>query len=160
MNSPVELIRDLYGVNTSLFMSTLEDVKETDIFIRPQDKANSLHWVAGHMTTSRYIAANILGIDDGPPWGKMFDRGAEVKDKSVYPSIAEIKTAWQDISGKIMERFDVVTDEDLAGDPPFEVPGMECTKAATLAFLHFHESYHLGQLNYTRRLCDYDRLFG
>ena|SRR3972149_3509737 len=160
MNSSFETVRDLYNLNTGLFLKALENVKDSDLFFRPFDKANSLHWVAGHLVTSRYTSANILGIDDACPWGKMFDFGAEVKEQSVYPAVEELKTAWQDVSAKMIDRFNVVTDEDLAGDPPFEIPGMESTKAAAVAFLIFHEAYHVGQLAYIRRLRGYDRLVG
>ena len=160
MNSTLENIRDLYQLNTGLFLKELEDIKEDDLFFRPFDKGNSLHWVAGHMVTSRFSVANLIGVKDTCPWGKMFAGGAEVKEKSFYPPIEELKTAWQGISKELIERLDIVTDEDLAGDPPFEIPGMECTKAATLVFLSFHEGYHLGQLSYIRRLRDYERLFG
>ena len=38
-----------YGVNTELLVKALADIKDADLFRRPEG-GNSLHWIAGHVT--------------------------------------------------------------------------------------------------------------
>jgi len=133
---------------------------EADLYDRPMDKANSLHWVAGHLAASRYTVAKMLGVEAEFPKAQLFDYGAEPQDPSAYPTIEEIVTGWNNISEKLKDQFEKVGDDVLVGKPPFEVPGVEKTVAGMVAFLQLHESYHVGQMAYINRLHGGERLVG
>lgn len=160
MNQQLKPIVDLYNINTNLFLKALDMAEEKDIFDRPLDKANSLHWVAGHLTASRFTVAKMLGLEIEFPKAELFDNGAEPQDPSVYPTIKEIVLGWSDISEKLEILFERANDDILAGKPPFEVPGVEKTVAGMVAFLQLHESYHVGQMAYINRLHGGERLVG
>ena len=160
MNLQLKPIADLYNVNTNLFLKALDMADEKDLFDRPLGKANSLHWVAGHLTASRFTVANMLGLKAEFPKAALFNFGVEPQDPSDYPTIEEIVLAWNDISEKIEDQFKKVSDDVLAGKPPFEVPGVEKTVAGMITFLQLHESYHVGQMAYINRLHGGDKLVG
>ncbi len=156
----IKLIVDLYGVSERLALKALGEMKPEDLYERPIDKANSFHWVFGHIASSRYGLARALGLKESVVWGELYDYGSDVYDVSKYPTIEEIHTAFIDITKKLKARFETLTDEDLAVEPPFTIPGIEKNAAGTLSFLSLHESYHVGQLAYILRLHGRDKLTG
>jgi len=160
MNPRIKLPVELFSVSDPLVLKAVEQVKESDLFVRPMDKGNSFHWVFGHITATRYGLAQALGVKASVAWEKLFDYGVEVVDQKEYPSLGEIKTAFLDVSGKLKERFETVTDKDLEGEPPFPIPGLEKSLAGYLTFLSYHEGYHVGQLAYLLRLHGGDKLIG
>ena len=54
----------------------------------------------------------------------------------------------------VTETLQKLTEEDLAADFPIEVFGKKDSTAYMLVHLATHLSYHLGQINYHRRLVD------
>jgi hypothetical protein len=160
MNPQLKPIVDLYNVNTNLYLKALDMAEEKDLFDRPMGKANSLLWVAGHLAASRFTVANMLGLKVEFPKAELFNYGSEPTDSSAYPTIEEIVLAWNDISEKLMDQFEKVSDDVLAGKPPYDVPGVEKTVAGMVAFMQLHESYHVGQLAYINRLHGGDKLVG
>jgi len=124
------------------------------------EHGNSFLFVAGHITAYRHSVAALLGVKEEWPHQALFARGAEVKDPSAYPSLDEIKTAFDSISAKINKRFLEVTEADLSGPAPFKMPGLEETAGGIVAFLAMHEAYHVGQLAYILRLHGGERLVG
>jgi len=160
MNPRIKLPVGLFNVSDPIVLKAVDQVQESDLFIRPLDKGNSFHWVFGHITATRYGLAQALGVKASVAWEKLFEYGVEVVDRSEYPSLEEIKAAFLDISGRLKERFKTVTDQDLEGEPPFAIPGVEKSLAGYLAFLSYHEGYHVGQLAYILRLHGGDKLIG
>ena len=148
-----------YGVNTGLVVKAFADIKDEDIFRRP-DGANSLHWIAGHITDSRMYIGGLAGLGTKSLWGKLFDGGCEIKEPEAYPPIGEILSAFKDIGAKLVTRFDELSDDELAASVEPDFPGQEKTVFGAIAFLSLHESYHVGQLAYIRRLFGYERLTG
>ncbi len=160
MHQTMTATADLYKLNTGVFDTVLESLQNDRQFDRPTEKANSVNWIAGHIVSARYGVANMLGVEDKSPWGDLYDMGADVADNSKYPSLDEIKSAWKDISAKLLKGLEDVTEEQLAKEPPWKAPAVEPSIRGLIAFMSFHESYHLGQLGYLRRIQGLDSAFG
>jgi uncharacterized damage-inducible protein DinB len=160
MIARIKLVTELYTVSERLALKAFGEMKPEDMYVRPNDKANSFHWVFGHITSSRYGLAKALGLNEDFAWEKLYDMGADVYDASAYPSIDELHAAFLSISTKLKARFETLTEADLEIEPPFSIPGVEKSTAGTLAFLSLHESYHVGQLAYILRLHGRAKLVG
>ena len=160
MNQKMTYIANLYKVNTGLVIKALEMSNASEHHTRIGDKANSFHWIAGHLTASRFTVANMLGLNEQFPNDELFSFGSEPKDPSAYQSIDEIKQAWGEIAEKLLARLEEVTDADLDGEAPFEVPGVPKKIGDLVSFLQLHESYHVGQLAYINRMQGSERLVG
>jgi uncharacterized damage-inducible protein DinB len=160
MISRIKLVTEQYTVSERLALKAFGEMKPEDMYVRPIDKANSFHWVFGHITSSRYGLAKMLGLKESVAWDKLYERGADVYDASVYPTIDEIHAAFLDISKKLTARFETLTEDDLVVESPYNIPGVEKTTAGILAFLSFHESYHVGQLAYILKLHGRAKLVG
>jgi uncharacterized damage-inducible protein DinB len=160
MNPSIKQVADQFALNNWLIGKAANDFKDSDMTIRPEDRANSMHWQLGHVTNSRYNAANVLGLPDRPEWGDIFSRGNPAKPSSELPSVEDIWKAWHDITAKLSKRLEEVTEEELSKEPPWEPPIEEKTVRGAVAFLSLHESYHVGQMAYIRRILGYDQLAG
>jgi len=152
MIARIKLVTELYTLSEWMALRAFGGMKPEDMSVRPNDKANSFHWVFGHITASRYSLAKTLGLNENVTWGKLFDRGEEVHDASAYPSIDEIHAAFSDISLKLKGRLETLTEADLEVEPPYVITGIEKSTAGIMAFLSLHESYHVGQLAYILKL--------
>jgi hypothetical protein len=149
-----------FGVNNFLFEGTFKDIGDDELLTRLIDKGNSIQFIAGHVTASRFVLANTIGIEDKCPWGKTFARGAEVKDASEYPSIDEIRLTWQSITHKLMARLEELTEDDISKKVTAKYPVSDDTILGAILFLSLHESYHMGQFSYARKLLGKDGLVG
>ena len=139
---------------------SLEGFSETEIHIRINDISNSMLWIFGHIVQTRYLLARQIGLDMSWSDGAPFDRGADILPVDQYPDLVEIMLAWDNISEAINKRLPELTDDDLAAELGFPLPVEEKTILTGISFLVWHESYHVGQLAYIRRLLGQDQLVG
>ena len=128
--------------------------------IRPDNKANSIHFILGHITGTRYQIAQLLGEHAEFAHEALFDRGVAIKDAAEYPPFSQVKAAWDTISLRMPQVLETATEEQLSGPAPFDPPGMEKNVRGLLSFMAFHESYHIGQISYVRRLLGHAGPFG
>ena len=160
MHESIAQIADQYKLQTGVIDRILNGIPDEHLVTRPDDKANSIHFILGHITATRYSVAQMLGNSEGFAHAELFNRGAKVKDTSDYPSFLEIKAAWDQISLKMPELLAGATEEQLNTAMPFEPPAMENNLRGCLAFMAFHEAYHIGQISYVRRLNGHAGPFG
>ena len=151
---------EIYKLNTQLFQRTLDDISEQDIKRRPADGGNSLLFVAGHVASSRFTVSRIAGLREESPWGQLFGRGTSYDESTDFPSITDIKGTWADISDKLIRRLTELAEANLKATPPFDVPVGDKTVLGAIAFFALHDSYHIGQFAYIRRLLGYGQLVG
>ena len=127
---------------------------------RPEDSGNSMLWIVGHLTTYRYVICKYLGTELRRPFPDLFIRGVRFDPAANYPEIGELLGYWNDISKRLTRAFDEVTESQLATPIERTFPGVSQTVHGAVSFLHFHESYHVGQLAYVRRLLKHSQLVG
>ena len=160
MHPSVAPLLEIYKANANLFLHALADVSPEDIVRRPDNNVNSLHFVAGHMLNSRFVLGNLIGIEDKCPWPGLFARGAELKGISEYPGIEEIRDTWVALSEKLTGKLAELTESQLHTKVSARYPVDDDTVLGGIAFLALHDSYHVGQLGYVRKVLNYSRLAG
>ena len=151
--SGLEAVALVYKLNNGLVTRGLEELSEDDFWAKPGDRANPIGWILGHITESRATVLGELGEPMGLPWGeRRFSRGGALVARSAYPERAVLEEAWRATGGRMRGAFAGLTPERLDAVPKKQgLPGV--TNVATLiGFFAFHESYHVGQLGYARRL--------
>jgi uncharacterized protein YndB with AHSA1/START domain len=155
--APVALI---FKLNAGLMKSSLEGLSEADLWQRPSPLNNPLLWVFGHIVSTRATMLGLLGDPFDTGWGDLFSRGAALQEASRYPSRAEIDRLHRQVVDRLKVKFAALTDADLAGPAVgTPLPGAK-TIADQLAFLAFHESYHVGQLAYIRKSLGHSAVAG
>jgi hypothetical protein len=160
MNVVLENIIGSLKLSSILLKQSVKDMKSEDMMVRPDDKANSVQFIVGHMIVSRYHMCQLLGDTDKHPFGKLFDRGEDVDNSAEYPTVSDLKKEWDKVTSKLTDILNNVTDEKLSEKSPIEFPFPDKTLLGGIAFLTYHETYHIGQLAYNRRILGYDKLVG
>jgi len=150
----------IYRTNSLLAPKSFVDVTPADALVRPGGMGNCMLFILGHMAISRCGVAKLMESPIEKPWEKIFDRGAAPLDNSAYPPLAEVLVAWDDIGARIVTRMEALTDAELARPTSGSWPNQENTVRGALTFLALHDSYHVGQLAYARRLLGKSQLVG
>ncbi len=159
MHPSVKSMADLYALHHRILEMTIKGVQEEDQFVRPMNKANSINFIVGHITSIRFAIVRMLGEQMETPWGDIYDQGKPVLENSAYPVLSEILVEWKAIADRLPALLERATEELLLSAAPFEGPGQEKNLRGTIAFLLTHEAVHLGQLAYIRRLLGYSPAF-
>ncbi|MBC8367252.1 DinB family protein [bacterium] len=160
MDSRLAPLAEIFKLNTRLFAMALDGVGNELGLERQGDRGNSLGWLAGHTTSSRHVWAKLLGVNEDFPFPERFDRGANPSGNLDYPSLTEIGAAWQDISRKAVLAMEEAKIENLDAPAPFSTPSEDDSVLGALAFFALHESYHVGEMAYVRKLLGFPSLVG
>lgn len=145
---PADLTR-LFRINHQALHANLEGLSNEDALVQPES-GNCLNWVLGHIVASRNGILAAMGRElywpaeeasrykrgsapvTGPEGAKPFDRLVKDFDATQERILAALESA---------------TQADL--DKPHS---SDQTVGEWVAFLHFHEAYHVGQTAILRRL--------
>ncbi|MBP9665384.1 MAG: DinB family protein [Pyrinomonadaceae bacterium] len=144
----------LQDILTSLYERDLNKLKaeielytdEADLWKKPGDVPNSAGNLCLHLNGNlQHFFGAVLGSTD-----YVRDRDVEFTKTGVA---RDLMLADIDTTGKVIkETLAKLTDEDLAAQYPIEVFGHPMTTGWFLTHLSTHLTWHLGQINYHRRL--------
>jgi len=155
MDSRVAPLHSIFQLNTRLFLNCLEDATDELARTRPNQASNSMAYVALHLHDARHYLAKYLGVAEPDPFAAITADAGGIDDIDVYPSLAEIRTAWMEVSLALENQFPQLTaasiDQPSPPDAP-DFPVADNTVLGGIAFLLQHEAYHLGQLAFLRKL--------
>lgn len=142
--------------NEQLLAVETEGFAPEDWHLRPSPSGgNDAHWILGHVTQSRRMLARILGATiENAPWEHGFGMNAKPDgSRSGYPDPAELVRDFTAGGERLEALLAELTDE--RADSPWKgrkMPDGSRTLGDVLHFLHFHETYHLGQIGLLRRI--------
>ena len=145
----------IYDLNNRLFINSLEKISDSDAAIQMNDSCNHILWNAGHTLTARYSMAQLAGMQVDVPFKDLFEHGKGIEPNAKYPSLNDIRSKWNAISTEFVKAVENMTDEQLNGPAPFQVPIQDQTMGGPIAFFAQHESCHIG---INRKFLDYDAM--
>ncbi len=128
----------------------------TDSVLQLPFRSNSMNWILGHIMESRN---KMLAVFDEPPaldeaQAARYQRDSEpVTHATDAVPLETLLTAVDDSQNRIIAALEKATAEDLAAIYNEE---HKFTVADRLEFLHWHETYHVGQLEILRQLAGTD----
>ena len=158
MTGDFEYIGEMYKTNSGLVKKAFEGIPAEQWLLKPGDSSNHLMWVAGHLIWARGNILKTLSADGAPPWAPQFARGSTSEDAGKYPHVDEVRNAWSDLSDRLAVRLAEAPAEVLA--KPHDKPTYDGKVSGYLAFLAFHETYHVGQISYLRKWLGHGQLVG
>jgi hypothetical protein len=153
-----DVLIGLYDFHTKLFYNVLVDISDKDANNRLGTKANHIAWIAGSLVQGRYSIANAIGIDKRQTSDKLFENYKGIQDNITYPALAEYKKDWENISAILKEGLVNLSEDQLNGPDPFDMPGADYTLFDTLTMCIDRESYCIGQIGLYRRLLGYEAM--
>lgn len=153
MPQPLEALGKRLRFNEQLLKMAITGFEEGHWGARPEKGANSAHWILGHITYSRLGMLRIAGAPIAPePWEENFHKGVKPDNGGDYPSPSFLVQRFRTAGESLATRFGEMTEEDAAKPSPREFPDGSKSVDGAMHFLYFHETYHLGQIGYVRRL--------
>ncbi len=144
--------------NANLLEKSYSGIQPSEWLLRPNQTTNSLLWIAGHLVWARSMVLRNLEQTWTRPWFELFARGSAIVEPEKYPAPEEVLAAWADISQTLGEALDNAPEEVIA--KPANPPSLDGTRAGMIAFLAYHETYHVGQAAYLRRWLGHEGVVG
>lgn len=160
METSFSNISGIYRADTDIINKAIGDVKPEDWFRKPGDDSNHLMWLLGHVVVHRGLVLKALGQDWKSSWAELFRRGSERVDDTEYPSVDEMKAAWQQVSDQLKTALRESPAELLAEPSAEGLPSFDKKVGGTVAFLGFHDAYHTGQVSFLRKWLGYGQTVG
>jgi len=153
-------IEGMFKTNTDIVKKAIDVILPEQWFLRPGNDSNHLMWVAGHLVASRAAVLKSLGAEWQTSWSALFTRGAKLATAEKYPAAEEVRNAWDDVSGKLLISLADAPADVLAKPAPKGPPSFDGKISGLVAFLAFHETYHVGQVSYLRKWLGYGQSVG
>lgn len=141
----------LFGINSRLFEKAVHGLSPEELVRSVSEASNPILWIAGHVANTRFGLCAMLGRKLHRPWGDIFNRSAARPPADGYPELSVILGAWAAVGAILMARFEELTDAELQAPPPRPFPIPDGSMRGTIAFLAYHEGYHIGQMAYVRK---------
>jgi uncharacterized damage-inducible protein DinB len=152
---------NLLAIQSTLVNRALDSLGEAQIWQRPGEHSNSIGWIVGHLTWARNALVQELGGEaEALPWGGVFERGAQVDDRAAYPATAEIVAGLKRVNQKLRAKMAEITEAELSAPSATPMPSPDKTVRGVMAFLTFHDGYHVGQIAYALKLLGKPGLVG
>lgn len=143
----VESLKQIFGRDLIQLKKEIQYyTKESDLWLLPKGINNTGGNLCLHLVGNlQHFIGHVLGKSD---YNR--DRKAEFEDKNVLVSslLMEIETTKQVVERTLSD----LTEDQLSTNYPIEVFGKPITTTFFLIHLSGHLTYHLGQINYHRRL--------
>jgi uncharacterized damage-inducible protein DinB len=150
----------MFKTNTDLMTRATEAIPPEHWFQKPGNYSNHLMWVAGHLIGSRGSVLRALGAEWSTPWGSLFARGAKETAQDQYPSVEDIRKYWVEVSERLAAAVASAPADVLAKPAPKGTPSFDGKVGGLVAFLAFHETYHVGQVSYLKKWLGYGQTVG
>lgn len=149
-----------FQMNAQLLDKSLDGLSAEEWHKRPGDSSNSLIWVAGHIVWARSRVLMLLGKEWSRPWLSLFERGSKPGDAAGYPPLEELVAAWKEVKASLSEALEGASAEALAAPGPGKIPSFDGKLSGVVAFMAWHEGYHVGQAAYLRRWLGHGQVAG
>jgi hypothetical protein len=159
MNTEFATIAHMFRTNAQAFDKTTQGVPAEKWLVQPGNNSNHLTWIAGHVVVHRALVAKILGLQWSAPWEKLFARGAKLVPPDQYPEPAELQRNFKEISDSLASALPGISEEILRKPVPKGQPSLDGSVGGSIALLCLHESIHVGQMAYLRKLLGYEPAF-
>lgn len=144
-----QTLTDYYQLTHRVIYRQLDGLTHEDSLIQPPYRGNCLNWVLGHVVFSREAVLNYLGEE--LPWTE--EEAGRYKRNSEPLTSAEQALPLERLLGnleesqkRILAGLERIPEEKLAALVDDETVGEK------IAFSHWHETYHIGQLEQLRQL--------
>lgn len=153
MSNAAENLAKQYGLTYGAGRMNLRGISAEEATTLPDGGGNSANWIAGHIVRMRGSVHDLLGIPqiDGTAALERYERGSTAPGPDDATPIRDLMQMWKSSQKAVTEALTDVAPELLGRGLPEPHPLLGETVGSGLAFLAFHEAYHVGQLGLTRR---------
>ncbi len=143
-----------FARNLGIIVSQTKGLDHADSILQPPMRGNCMNWVLGHIADNRNALLKRLGQPTmmSEEQGKRYGYGSEpvCADGEDVLKLEELLNMLQRSQETIASVLDRITPEELAR----EIDGFrgKTSLGSFLFFVHWHETYHVGQAELLRQL--------
>jgi hypothetical protein len=143
---------DLFSLNAGAIRGTCRDVSDAEALRRPGPGQNPMAWMVGHIAVYRAEILAKIGGESGKAsdLARLFGKDVPVTSTEGWPPLQELLRRFLSLHEALVERL------RAAGEAAFETKTE--SGLPVVSFMHFHETYHVGQLGYVRKWLGKDPL--
>jgi uncharacterized damage-inducible protein DinB len=152
MDRRLVALSSVAALNRRLFLNRLDGLADEDLSRKLEDRSNSVGGVLCHLLDARCYLVQILG---GKVENRLNERLRSIttsEDLKPFPTLEELRTAWEQASDLLAGRLELVPPEHLDVPSSDRLPVQDPSTLGALAFLFQHESYHIGQLSLMKKV--------
>ncbi|MET0556601.1 MAG: DinB family protein [Vicinamibacteria bacterium] len=154
----------LFDLNRVVFRENAAGLTHDESLRSPDTGGNCLNWVLGHVLATRHPILKMLKRDAFWPDAAvdLYKRGSQTLTGDA-PGVLRWEAMveqFQSSHESIVEALEAATEHDLAQPGGRGPGGVELDVAHRVAFLQFHEAYHIGQIGLLRRIAGHERAIG
>jgi hypothetical protein len=148
-----ELI-NILALEQDVILAQTDGLTQADTLLQPQPGGNCMNWVLGHLLENQVSLLEVLGGAsplDATPLARYRRNSEPVKgtEADIMP-LESLLNGHTLVHQAITDRLDKLTEADLDQETQF---GDRLVKRSWyLLFMHFHYTYHVGQLEQLRQL--------
>jgi uncharacterized damage-inducible protein DinB len=150
MDGSAKTLAGLYGMTGFMIPMVLDDLSSEDAYVRLRGEGGpSIAWTIGHLLNYRIFLLKRFGSELDNPYAEKFG-DVPATDGSDYPSLAELRAAWESVSSDFMDAVSSLSEEQL--DTPLEDGWHEeQVLRDQVVFFAWHEGYHMGAIGQMRK---------
>ncbi|MFQ5419438.1 MAG: DinB family protein [Anaerolineae bacterium] len=154
MNLPQRLI-SAYKRTTWVIDRQVDGLSHADSLLQPPFRANCMNWVLGHILDGRNRALAKLGLPTVLDESVMAQYASESEplDGETAVPLPDLLAALTETQARIIAALEPMSETDTA---VVTNPERGTTLGDYLEFNHWHETYHVGQLELLRQLAGTD----
>jgi hypothetical protein len=153
MLSPQDFIR-LFTIENNLIKTQTEGLTHTDTLIQPQPSGNCMNWVLGHVLESQITMLTVLGGNSpiDPAELVIYKRESEpiTGDRPGVHQLEWLLIGIDAVHNALVARLADMPESDFVQE--IQQGERKFTVGWRFLFLHFHYTYHVGQLELLRQL--------
>jgi DinB superfamily len=153
MLSAQDFIR-LFTIENNLIQSQTEGLTQADTLIQPQPTGNCMNWVLGHILENQVTMLTVLGgISPVDPAGLgIYKRESEpiTTDQTGVLRLEYLLEQMNAVHAALVACLAEMNDADFSRE--IQQGERKFTLGWRFLFLHFHYTYHIGQLELLRQL--------
>ncbi len=150
MQIPLTSGAQLFRLSDFYMRQSVIGLGEADLRARV-GKANSILWIAGHVTVGRRRLVNFIGAGGAVIWEREFGKGSAEAMGLTMPSLEDVLAEWDRASAELHARLPLLTEVELEAKMTYELPESNQTVLGWINYMAFHEAYHIGQISQLRK---------
>ena len=150
---PVENLIETWQRCTTIAQRQTQDLTQAESLLRPPVAGNCMNWVLGHILDNRDTCLEYLGQPRllGPAERETYQRGSQaLEDPGAAVDLSALLQALAQSNTLLAAALQALPPDGLEREVIFV--GNPRPLGGLLAFLQWHETYHLGQLELLRQL--------
>lgn len=150
---PVENLIETWQRITTIAQRQTDGLTQADSLLRPPAAGNCLNWVLGHILEGRDTCLEYLGQARllSAQEAALYQRGSEaLVESAAVPQLSHLLQKLAESQDRLVAALQALPPADLEREVLFY--NTPRSLGGLLAFLQWHETYHLGQLELLRQL--------